>query len=1370
MGVRSIVLTTVTALVAAIVGVPAPALAASADDHSGDRGRVVALWHFGGPAVRAAAEHALAGSDADVESFLATGLAPAQATDRRISVDRMLSSGGPAMQTAAQQALDSTNAGALTAFLGSGWQTPWANDQRLRVDQMLAVGGSNLQQAAQRALDDGSVAALQEFLKSGWQTPYATDQRIRVDQILADGGPEVKKVAQEALDAGTADALNRFLDTDWAVAQARDQETATVAQLAGIARDAGEEAARETAAAKEATDKAVAEAELARQAAQAAAQAAANAHGDANAAAAAAGQAARAANNAAAAAREAIGAANAASSAARVAASAAARAATAASMAGQAAARAYSAAASAATDASQAAAARQAAQNAREVAAGAQKAADAAAAAGDAAKAAGNAALAAGHAGNEAAAAADASAQASRDAANAGADAAAARAAAATARADADRANRAATAAQGFADTAANAAYAARDAANRATQDANAAAAAADDAANHAGQAADAAKQATDHANAATAAAQRAIDAANQAQQVYDAARQADAQRVATTAEQADEAALQASAAAQQDQKQVAWNATQAAKRDAETNRLLAEATAAGTDPAVAVTDARKVALALATSSGSWTREAALTALAGTNDQVMDYVRSGVAIAAGQDDRVTLADLEATGTDNFRAAAGTALAGSDADVASFLQNPTYPQRYTDDRIAVDQVLSAALQAGNIATQQAAQTALDAGTDQALRDFLKTGQYTAASADERIVADQILADPNSGPELTGAAQAALDGPPGMLHQFLVQGRYIAAQHDADSAAHVAEVAGYLKQASEAAQTASQNANEAQAAAATARGAAADAANYAQQAQNDASQAAIYAQQAHDSAAQAEASAQQAAASAATAKNAAAAATASANQAARSAIWAESSARQASGFASDAYRSATQAFNSAVAAGQDALKAAQAFTQAVQDALGKLDQEKKDAQTKQAVYCTGQYPQGTDGFNNCIHLATASDEQLLGTAYAHGLECSHSAKEGSPAYQNCLRDVLSLTFEDDQTLNLLEPLAEAILGFTITFAGLTVGMACLASEVCGAIVLSITPDGAALAPGLAGLAGSAAGAISGTRIAAIFEEAMIDAEAAEVRLGDEASEAAERGLLKTSCEANSFTGDTQVLMANGTTKKIKDVRLGDNVLAKDPVRSANQPYRVSGLIVGQGIKSLVDVTVDGTASVQSTRNHLFWSTDRRAWTAGDLLTVGERLETPSGRSAIVTATRRNTENVRVYNLTVTDVHNYYVLAGGVAVLVHNADCFDPALDAQGEIYIKGKHVVGGVNVDFTKGLFDADVDLDALAAQSTQAVAIGPNPAGFYERAVDAGRLIGVTSEMTGRQPTSWYMLVQDKWGGVVTMYPIAKPIR
>ena len=281
---------------------------------------------------------------------------------------------------------------------------------------------------------------------------------------------------------------------------------------------------------------------------------------------------------------------------------------------------------------------------------------------------------------------------------------------------------------------------------------------------------------------------------------MYDAARDADKERLAVAAEEAIQAAVAAREASEELGRRNRWDAEQAAKRDAETNRLIVEATSPDTPRDVAVVQARKVALALARSDGPWTRAAAVAALAGSETVALDFARTGIAAAAAQDDRETLrtyADpATATGSEAMMKAAAAALAGSDADVARFLRTRDYPERQVDDRIAVNQIIAAAQKAGNGTVVDRAQDALDDPTGQALAPFLATGQYEAAAVDGRIKVNQIIANRDTGTELKDAAQAALDGPPGLLAQFLAVGRYKAAQRDQDAAVHDAEVSSLL----------------------------------------------------------------------------------------------------------------------------------------------------------------------------------------------------------------------------------------------------------------------------------------------------------------------------------------------------------------------------------------------------------------------------------------------------------------------------------------------------------------------------------------------------------------------------------------------
>lgn len=143
-------------------------------------------------------------------------------------------------------------------------------------------------------------------------------------------------------------------------------------------------------------------------------------------------------------------------------------------------------------------------------------------------------------------------------------------------------------------------------------------------------------------------------------------------------------------------------------------------------------------------------------------------------------------------------------------------------------------------------------------------------------------------------------------------------------------------------------------------------------------------------------------------------------------------------------------------------------------------------------------------------------------------------------------------------------------------------------------------------------------------------------------------------------------NSFTADTQVLLADGTRKPIKDIRIGDQVLATDPETGESGPRPVTALIKGTGDKQLVDITLTGgkTNTLTATDGHPFWVPALGRWAEADELTAGQWLQTSTGTWVQITAVTHHTKSLAVYNLTVDDLHTYYVYAGVTPVLVHNA----------------------------------------------------------------------------------------------------------
>jgi RHS repeat-associated protein len=147
---------------------------------------------------------------------------------------------------------------------------------------------------------------------------------------------------------------------------------------------------------------------------------------------------------------------------------------------------------------------------------------------------------------------------------------------------------------------------------------------------------------------------------------------------------------------------------------------------------------------------------------------------------------------------------------------------------------------------------------------------------------------------------------------------------------------------------------------------------------------------------------------------------------------------------------------------------------------------------------------------------------------------------------------------------------------------------------------------------------------------------------------------------RAMNAVSC--NSFTPSTRVRMANGTTKRLSEVRVGDRVLATDPATGRAVARPVKDVIVGYGAKRLVRVTVDGRTTT-ATAGHPFWVESRGEWVLAEDLREGDVLRTSAGSLVRIDGVEvREVADQLVLNLTVGTTHTYH--AGPQLVLVHNA----------------------------------------------------------------------------------------------------------
>ncbi|MDJ0383206.1 restriction endonuclease fold toxin-2 domain-containing protein [Streptomyces sp. G-G2] len=198
-------------------------------------------------------------------------------------------------------------------------------------------------------------------------------------------------------------------------------------------------------------------------------------------------------------------------------------------------------------------------------------------------------------------------------------------------------------------------------------------------------------------------------------------------------------------------------------------------------------------------------------------------------------------------------------------------------------------------------------------------------------------------------------------------------------------------------------------------------------------------------------------------------------------------------------------------------------------------------------------------------------------------------------------------------------------------------------------------------------------------------------------------------------------HSFTGSTPVLMADGTAKPIDQVKAGDEIKNAVPGKDEPQTHKVDKVIVTTTDHDFVDLTIapttentsspstshqaskartlhkaalglaasvmafatvlgtspDSSASalvadvgdvtthgstLTTTYHHPFYDQTQSSFVDAQDLHPGDVLQTATG-SAQVTSVRLYHANATTYDLTINSLHTYYVVAGGVPILVHN-----------------------------------------------------------------------------------------------------------
>lgn len=168
-------------------------------------------------------------------------------------------------------------------------------------------------------------------------------------------------------------------------------------------------------------------------------------------------------------------------------------------------------------------------------------------------------------------------------------------------------------------------------------------------------------------------------------------------------------------------------------------------------------------------------------------------------------------------------------------------------------------------------------------------------------------------------------------------------------------------------------------------------------------------------------------------------------------------------------------------------------------------------------------------------------------------------------------------------------------------------------------------------------------------------------VVVAAAAFLAIAGPATTAAAAGSAASGC--NSFAPDTPVLMADGTSKPIGQVRKGDKVTATDPRTGKTAARKVTAIIKHTLRHDMVRVGLSDGSHLDATAGHPFWSPKLQQWVQAKDLQPNDRVLTPDKRDLWVTSLVAWTAETTAINLTVAGIHTYY--AGTTPVLVHNAN---------------------------------------------------------------------------------------------------------
>ncbi len=182
---------------------------------------------------------------------------------------------------------------------------------------------------------------------------------------------------------------------------------------------------------------------------------------------------------------------------------------------------------------------------------------------------------------------------------------------------------------------------------------------------------------------------------------------------------------------------------------------------------------------------------------------------------------------------------------------------------------------------------------------------------------------------------------------------------------------------------------------------------------------------------------------------------------------------------------------------------------------------------------------------------------------------------------------------------------------------------------------------------------------AGQIGGEVLACV----ITDGASAEAGEGEAALEEGEQLCER---EGACFVAGTKVLLADGGTVPIEQIRTGDQVLTRDQNARDDKPSE-SGTVAQTYVhfgRDVETVTFSDGAKVTCTPEHPFY-VHGKGFVLADSLRPGDKIGTADGSADRIVAITKHTGMATVYNFEVAGDHTYFVAAGSHGLWVHN-DC--------------------------------------------------------------------------------------------------------